>query len=121
MSNKGKVTTDARVEDQHIDSCLSDLHRILESRCAVVSCYKPCQEATGSAAGSTATKATCLESVLRVLGLDSKKISEVDTLSDLGVDSLQVVTIKSILKGRGRDVNVADIYQLKVSDLKAMD
>ena len=115
VSNKGKVTTDVRVVDQHIDSCLEDLHTILNTSSTVVSCYQPGELDNGN---SNNTKATCLETILRVLGLDAKKVSDSDTMSDLGVDSLQVVTIKSILKNKGADKTVPQIYQLKVSEIK---
>lgn len=129
VSNKGKVTTDQRVEDQHIDSCLYDLHRILSASSQrsgdlqaqwLFACYKPTDMSLSSAssAGQRGHAATCLESVLRVLGLEAKKVSDGETLSDLGVDSLQVVTIKSILKGKGIELAVPDIYKMKVSDIK---
>jgi len=123
VSNKGKVTTDERVEDQHIDSCLFDLHRILTCSSPVVSCYKPSQSlATDSDASSASgSKASVLGNVLRVLGLDAKKVSDSDSLTDLGVDSLQVVTIKSILKGKGVELAVADIYQMKIGDIQKLN
>ena len=122
VSNKGKVTTDQRVVDQHIDSCLYDLHRILSSDTTdpIFSCYKPAEllSSSSESVGESAGKKSCLENVLRVLGLDTKKVSDTDTLTDLGVDSLQVVTIKSILKGQGVDLPVPEIYKLKIVDLK---
>ena len=37
-----QVTADAAMEDQHIDSCLSDLHRLLTATAApLMSCYQP--------------------------------------------------------------------------------
>lgn len=123
VSNKGKVTTDERVEDQHIDSCLFDLHRILTCSSPVVSCYKPSQSLTADSESSTGSglKASVLANVLRVLGLDAKKVSDSDSLTDLGVDSLQVVTIKSILKGKGMELAVADIYQMKIGDIQKLN
>jgi aryl carrier-like protein len=112
------VTTDEGVEDQHIDSCLSDLHKILRTDSPVFSCYKPTKEDIENCENKIAT---CLDSVLRVLGLDSTKVSDSDTLTDLGVDSLQVVTIKSILKNKGKDLSVAEVYLLKVSDIRCLD
>ena len=86
----------------------------------IFSCYKPAEllPSSSESAGKSAGKKTCLENVLRVLGLDSKKVSDTDALTDLGVDSLQVVTIKSILKGQGVDLPVPEIYKLKIADLK---
>ena len=119
VSNRGKVTTDQRVVDQHIDSCLHDLHAMLNLNCPVVSCYKQGDYQADSNNGSKIT--TCLDSILRVLGLDSNKVSSSDSLSDLGIDSLQVVTIKSILKNKGIDKDVKEIYDIKVSDLRAIE
>jgi len=119
VSNRGKVTTDQRVVDQHIDSCLHDLHVMLNLNCPVVSCYK--QGDYHSDSTSNGSKISCLENILRVLGLDSNKVSNSDSLSDLGIDSLQVVTIKSILKNKGIDKDVKEIYDIKVSDLRAIE
>jgi acyl transferase domain-containing protein/NADPH:quinone reductase-like Zn-dependent oxidoreductase/aryl carrier-like protein len=116
LANKGKVTSEDVMVDQHIDSCLADLHTMLRSNYPVMSCYKPSiPDSTSSSAN-----ATVLDSILRVLGTDSSKVSDSESLVDLGVDSLQVVTVKSILKGKGVDKAVADIYTLKIGDLRAL-
>ena len=120
VSNRGKVTTDQRVVDQHIDSCLHDLHAMLNLNCPVVSCYKQGDYQVDSSSGGSKI-ISCLDSILRVLGLDSNKVSNSDSLSDLGIDSLQVVTIKSILKNKGIDKDVKEIYEVKVSDLRAIE
>ena len=125
VSNKGKVTTDHRVVDQGIDSCLYDLHRILSSDISspIFSCYKPAEPlaATDELSSQSAGRKTCLDNVLKVLGLDAKKVTDEDSLSDLGVDSLQVVTIRSILKGQGVDLPVPEIYKLKIVDIKKVE
>lgn len=118
VANKGKVTTDERVVDQHIDSCLEDLHTILNGTSPLYSCYKEGQMTDQSI---SSVKATCLDTIARVLGLDTKKLGDHETLSDLGVDSLQVVTIRSILKNKGSDRTVAEIYQMKVGEIKHLD
>jgi fatty acid synthase len=115
VSNKGKINADMIVEEQHIDICLSDLHIIMTTSSPVVSCYKPVQI---NASLTNGTAATCLDSILRVLGVDPTKVSDSDSLADLGVDSLQVVTIKSILKGRDKEIPVTGIYDMKISELK---
>ena len=92
---------------------------MLNLNCPVVSCYKQGDYQADSNNGSKIT--TCLDSILRVLGLDSNKVSSSDSLSDLGIDSLQVVTIKSILKNKGIDKDVKEIYDIKVSDLRAIE
>ena len=92
---------------------------MLNLECPIVSCYKQGDFQASDSVSSS--KITCLDNILRVLGLDSNKVSNSDSLSDLGIDSLQVVTIKSILKNKGIDKDVKEIYDVKVSDLRAID
>ena len=116
IGRRGKVTSDDVMEDQHIDSCLNDLHTMLLGTNPVMSCYKLAVQEKG---GDSAVKTT-LDTVLRVLGTDQSKVSDSESLVDLGVDSLQVVTVKSILKAKGVDKPVSEIYQIKISELRLM-
>lgn len=99
---------------QNIDDCLNDLHIILSSKEAVVSCYKIKQT------GIETRKAnkTMLDSVLDIIGVsDITNMDKNTTLTDLGMDSLQSASIKSILKRFGKDVKPSEMLLLKISDL----
>eukprot|EP01038_Epipyxis_sp_PR26KG_P009638 gene9638-12977_t len=117
----GKVTADLNIDEQHIDQCLDDLHTILTTcNAPVMSCYKLSIISNDDSLNGT-NELLIIDLVLRALGVDKAKTSDHDNLTELGVDSLQVVTIKSILNGKGFEKTVAEIYQLKISDLKAMN
>ena len=96
---------------QHIDNCLEAMNTILFcDKQAVLTCYlrKLNVVMTKNKDGVFSIP----ERIARVLGLDILKIRESDTLSALGMDSLQSVEIYSVLKSAG-------IVSISSSDLKS--
>lgn len=100
---------------QNIDDCLNDLHTILQTDSSVVSCYKVNHSFNKSSGGA---EETLLGSVMAIIGVTNlETIDKSTTLTDLGMDSLQSASVKSVLKKFGRDVKPSEVFQLKVSDL----
>jgi fatty acid synthase len=101
---------------QNIDDCLNDLHYLLCSSNSVISCYKNPQYFDNG----DKIQVSLLEKVLSVLGINKTSIDTLDkntSLSELGMDSLQVVSIKNLLKNEGRTMNNVEIQKMKLNDL----
>jgi fatty acid synthase len=99
---------------QNIDDCLNDLHTLMASQSAVVSCYKVNREFNTN----TEKNETLLDSIMSIIGITSiDTIDKNTTLTDLGMDSLQSASVKSVLKKFGKDVKPAEVLKLKISDL----
>ena len=102
---------------QNIDDCLNDLHKILSTKSPVISCYKlnpklhsidKCKE-----------NVSLVEQILSILGLKMETIQNMNKntpLQELGMDSLQSVSVKNILKNNG--IEIKDIYKVTLMDLE---
>lgn len=112
-----KVTNLEEFSDQHIDSCLLDMHNLLLATSPVICCYKNSGQGTMA---KDVLKVTAFDLIVRTLRIDPQKVSDNETLTDLGVDSLQIVTIKSIFKTKGHDLNIQDLYGLTVKKIREM-
>lgn len=100
---------------QNIDDCLADLHELLGSKHAVVSCYKLNPK---FGVDDAAEEQTMLEQILSILGLGTDSVSKMDektTLQQLGMDSLQSASVKQILKNNGKQFE--NIYNIRICDL----
>lgn len=103
----GKSTnSDFAFQPQHIDNCLEALHSTLlvasQQHAVVTSYVRTDRDATLGAAGADGTAELDLATrVARVLGVDPTKVRGTDTLSALGMDSLQSVEVIGILKKKG--------------------
>lgn len=82
---------------QPIDACLDTLSRIMVSgplcHAVMSSAWQPL-DILGKSAGSNAKK-DLLGSILTVMGLSANSVSNSDTLSRLGIDSMQMVEVSS--------------------------
>jgi fatty acid synthase len=117
LSQENSKTNKWTVLPQNIDDCLNDLHVLLKSDAAVVSCYK-WNKLFGDSSTVGANN-TLLDTVLSIIGFTSAdNLDKNTTLSDLGMDSLQSATVKGALKKFGKDVKLVDVYQLKLVDLQ---
>lgn len=101
---------------QNIDDCLNDLHKILSTKSSVISCYKlnPDLDCNENDKEST----SLIEEIIVILGLKMTVIEKMDkntTLQELGMDSLQSVLVKNILKNNG--VELKDVYKITLSEL----
>jgi len=102
---------------QNIDDCMNDLHTLLKSDAAVISCYKLNKNFNESS--TSGENDTLLDTVLSIIGFKSaENLDKNATLSDLGMDSLQSASVKGALKKFGIDVKSTDVYQLKLADLQ---
>jgi hypothetical protein len=100
---------------QNIDDCLNDLHALLKTDEAVISCYKLNPQFGEK---DDATEATLLESVIFIIGFSKDAIANMDknvTLQELGMDSLQSASVKQILKNNGKTFE--NIYNVRLCDL----
>jgi NADPH:quinone reductase-like Zn-dependent oxidoreductase/malonyl CoA-acyl carrier protein transacylase len=100
---------------QNIDDCLNDLHAMLKTDEAVVSCYKLNPQFGEK---DDASEATLLESVIFIIGFSKDAIANMDknvTLQELGMDSLQSASVKQILKNNGKTFE--NIYNVRLCDL----
>ena len=99
---------------QNIDDCLEDLHYLLYSSSPVITCYKK----PIIIEDKNKTQMSLLEKILSVLGIQKTTIDNLDkniTLSELGMDSLQVVSIKNLLKTEGKTMTNIEIQQMKLN------
>ena len=102
---------------QNIDNCLNDLHTLMKSDSACVSCYKMNHKFNDIESSGNKTD-SLLDAVLAIIGFGSiENIDKQTMLTDLGMDSLQSASVKSTLKKFGRDVKAADVLHMKLSDL----
>jgi hypothetical protein len=102
---------------QNIDNCLNDLHTLMKSDSACVSCYKMNHKFNDAESSGYKTD-SLLDAVLAIIGFGSiENIDKQTMLTDLGMDSLQSASVKSTLKKFGRDVKAVDVLHMKLSDL----
>lgn len=102
---------------QNIDDCLNDLHTLMKSDSACVSCYKMNNKFNDDESNVGKT-ASLLDTVLAIIGFGSiENIDKQTMLTDLGMDSLQSASVKGTLKRFGRDVKAVDVLHMKLSDL----
>ena len=102
---------------QNIDDCLNDLHDLLCSSNAVITCYKKPKmvEEDGNK-----NQMSLLEKVLSVLGINKTSIETLVknmTLGEMGMDSLQVVSIKNLLKSEGKTMTNVEIQKMKLNEI----
>ena len=101
---------------QNIDDCLNDLHKILSTKSAVISCYKlnsklHCDDNENN-------KISLLEQVANILGVKMSIIESMNkntSLQELGMDSLQSVSVKNVLKQNG--IEIKDVLKITLTDL----
>ena len=101
---------------QNIDDCLNDLHTLLKTDKAVVSCYK-LNPQFGEKDGTVV--ASLLDIVLAIVGFNQETIANMDdktTLQELGMDSLQSASVKQIMKNKGKTFD--NIYNVRICDLR---
>jgi hypothetical protein len=101
---------------QNIDDCLTDLHQLVKSDNAVVSCYK--LNPQFGAKDNTAEQ-TMLDQILAIVGFTRETVATMDTkttLQELGMDSLQSASVKHILKNSGKTFE--NIYNVRICDLQ---
>ena len=101
---------------QNIDDCLTDLHQLVKSDNAVVSCYK--LNPQFGAKDNTAEQ-TMLDQILAIVGFTRETVATMDTkttLQELGMDSLQSASVKHILKNNGKTFE--NIYNVRICDLQ---
>ncbi len=101
---------------QNIDDCLNDLHTLLKSVNAVVSCYKLNPQ---FGAQDSSSEQTMLDQVLAIIGFNKETVATMDnktTLQELGMDSLQSASVKHILKNNGKTFD--NIYNVRICDLE---
>ena len=103
-------------EPQRIASCLTTLEKMMTSGVPVVASYVVAETST-----VTTTGVVSLEQRLRqILGMRETQIPEGNTLTTLGVDSLQAVEIRSVLQQKGINKTLAEVTQLKWGDILAL-
>ena len=99
---------------QNIDDCLNDLHTILSNNTSVVSCYK----VNNSFKQKDDCGKTLIDTIMDIIGITNvDTIDKNTTLVDLGMDSLQSASVKSVLKKFGKEVKHIDMLKLKLVDL----
>jgi 3-oxoacyl-(acyl-carrier-protein) synthase/NADPH:quinone reductase-like Zn-dependent oxidoreductase/malonyl CoA-acyl carrier protein transacylase len=103
---------------QNIDDCLEDLHFLLHKgrACSVLTCYKKNTKDTTS---QNTSDLSLMDKVLSILGLDVSKSDSMNknlTLTEMGMDSLQLASIKNILKSH-KNIDISNIYNLKLCDI----
>ena len=96
-----------------IDECLYTLHQILSLNEPVVGCYNPNKKEIEE----NDNKKTIKEQLLSLLGISVEDVSETDTLSNLGLDSLQATEIKNILENKGIQKTSEEILNLTIKDI----
>ena len=115
LSQENSKINKLEFSPQNIDDCLNDLHTLLQTDSAVASCYK--LNADFNKVDNSKAE-TLLDAILMIIGFDSiENIDKATTLTDLGMDSLQSASVKSVLKKFGRDVKVIDVYKLRLIDI----
>ncbi|XP_077868685.1 fatty acid synthase-like [Saccoglossus kowalevskii] len=107
---------------QRIGSCLSVLDIFLAQSHPVVSSYVLAEKSTSVKNDQTSTKATLVDSVAHILGVqDPSTLNPTTTLADLGLDSLMGVEIRQTLE---RDYDIVmpmrDIRKLTVNKLNEL-
>lgn len=94
---------------QHIDSCLETMHILLHVDQGIATSYiRRAPEVAASQMGG-GKQQSIGDRVARVLGIDVDKVKGSETLSSLGMDSLQSVEIVNILKTIGVDKKVDEL------------
>ena len=102
---------------QNIDDCLNDLHDLLYSSSPVITCYKKPKMIED---GEDKKQLSLLEKILSVLGIQKTSIETMDkntTLGEMGMDSLQVVSVKNLLKSEGKTMTNAEIQKMKLNNI----
>jgi hypothetical protein len=101
---------------QNIDDCLNDLHKILFTKSAVISCYK--LNSNLHCGDNENVKTSLMEQVANILGVKMSVIESINkntTLQELGMDSLQSVSVKNVLKQNGLEIK--DVLKITLSEL----
>lgn len=102
----------------HIDSCLEALDsHLLASTHAIASYYLRSKHNSPDDPSSGGAPLSVLQRTARVLGVDQAKVRASDTLSALGMDSLQGVELVGMLKKEGHVFTTSQLQKLTWHEL----
>jgi len=115
LSNESsKLNTNMIILPQNINSCLITLEKIINCGEAVVTSYLLNMK-QGDSGNSNKTVA---ERIAGIMGIKISEVNESSNLVTYGLDSLQTVEIRNLLKDKGVEKPLAEVGQLTWRDLK---
>jgi len=118
LSNESnKLNTNLTILPQNINNCLSTLEKIINNPEPVVTSYllNTKQENNNN------INKTIAERIAGVMGIKLNDVNDTSNLVNYGIDSLQTVEIRNLLKDKGIEKQTAEVGQMTWKDLKQIN
>jgi len=114
LSNESnRVNSKLTILPQNINNCLTTLQKILNSPEPVVTSYL-----LNKTQDDNITNKTVAERIAGIMGIKLTDVNDSSNLVTYGIDSLQTVEIRNLLKENGLDKPLAEVGQMTWKDLK---
>jgi len=109
-----KLNTKLTILPQNINNCLSTLQKLLNSPEPVVTSYL----LNGKKQDDNNINKTIAERIAGIMGIKITDVNDASNLVTYGLDSLQTVEIRNVLKDKGIEKPLAEVGQMTWKDLK---
>jgi len=117
LSNESnKVNSNLTILPQNINSCLATLEKIINSTEPVVTSYL-----LNTKQDNGNTNRTIADRIAGIMGIKLSDVNDSSNLVTYGIDSLQTVEIRNLLKDKGIEKQLPEVGQMTWKDLKKIN